>query len=137
MSGDGDWCAIGFALRAGVGVDGSAAASFFFPKILSQPLLYDLVYPQPSLFGLNAMSELCLESFGLLSPPLSEDALGLLSLDVDLLSLFVDVLLLVVVVVLLLLVLAFVSAQRTARTSAGRAVEGGRRKSSMDGHVAS
>ena len=120
MSGDG----------AGVGVDGSAAASFFFPKILSQPLLYDLVYPQPSLFGLNAMSELCLESFGLLSP-LSEDALGLLSLDVDLLSLFVDVLL------LLLLVLAFVSAQRTARTSAGRAVEGGRRKSSMDGHVAS
>ena len=118
---------------AGVGVDGSAAASFFFPKILSQPLLYDLVYPQPSLFGLNAMSELCLESFGLLSPPLSEDALGLLSLDVDLLSLFVDVLLLL----LLLLVLAFVSAQRTARTSAGRAVEGGRRKSSMDGHVAS
>ena len=117
---------------AGVGVDGSAAASFFFPKILSQPLLYDLVYPQPSLFGLNAMSELCLESFGLLSPPLSEDALGLLSLDVDLLSLFVDVLLL-----LLLLVLAFVSAQRTARTSAGRAVGGGRRKSSMDGHVAS
>ena len=124
MSGDGG---------AGVGVDGSAAASFFFPKILSQPLLYDLVYPQPSLFGLNAMSELCLESFGLLSPPLSEDALGLLSLDVDLLSLFVDVLLLL----LLLLVLAFVSAQRTARTSAGRAVEGGRRKSSMDGHVAS
>ena len=123
MSGDG----------AGVGVDGSAAESFFFPKILSQPLLYDLVYPQPSLFGLNAMSELCLESFGLLSPPLSEDALGLLSLDVDLLSLFVDVLLLL----LLLLVLAFVSAQRTARTSAGRAVEGGRRKSSMDGHVAS
>ena len=122
MSGDG----------AGVGVDGSADASFFFPKILSQPLLYDLVYPQPSLFGLNAMSELCLESFGLLSPPLSEDALGLLSLDVDLLSLFVDVLLL-----LLLLVLAFVSAQRTARTSAGRAVGGGRRKSSMDGHVAS
>ena len=118
---------------AGVGVDGSAAASFFFPKILSQPLLYDLVYPQPSLFGLNAMSELCLESFGLLSPPLSEDALGLLSLDVDLLSLFVDVLLLL----LLLLVLAFVSAQRTARTSAGRAVGGGRRKSSMDGHVAS
>ena len=117
---------------AGVGVDGSAAASFFFPKILSQPLLYDLVYPQPSLFGLNAMSELCLESFGLLSP-LSEDALGLLSLDVDLLSLFVDVLLLL----LLLLVLAFVSAQRTARTSAGRAVGGGRRKSSMDGHVAS
>ena len=125
MSGDGG---------AGVGVDGSAAASFFFPKILSQPLLYDLVYPQPSLFGLNAMSELCLESFGLLSPPLSEDALGLLSLDVDLLSLFVDVLLLLL---LLLLVLAFVSAQRTARTSAGRAVEGGRRKSSMDGHVAS
>ena len=124
MSGDG----------GGVGVDGSAAASFFFPKILSQPLLYDLVYPQPSLFGLNAMSELCLESFGLLSPPLSEDALGLLSLDVDLLSLFVDVLLLLL---LLLLVLAFVSAQRTARTSAGRAVEGGRRKSSMDGHVAS
>ena len=124
MSGDGG---------AGVGVDGSAAASFFFPKILSQPLLYDLVYPQPSLFGLNAMSELCLESFGLLSPPLSEDALGLLSLDVDLLSLFVDVLLLL----LLLLVLAFVSAQRTARTSAGRAVGGGRRKSSMDGHVAS
>ena len=120
---------------AGVGVDGSAAASFFFPKILSQPLLYDLVYPQPSLFGLNAMSELCLESFGLLSPPLSEDALGLLSLDVDLLSLFVDVLLLLLL--LLLLVLAFVSAQRTARTSAGRAVEGGRRKSSMDGHVAS
>ena len=119
---------------AGVGVDGSAAASFFFPKILSQPLLYDLVYPQPSLFGLNAMSELCLESFGLLSPPLSEDALGLLSLDVDLLSLFVDVLLLLLL--LLLLVLAFVSAQRTARTSAGRAVEGGRRKS-MDGHVAS
>ena len=119
---------------AGVGVDGSAAASFFFPKILSQPLLYDLVYPQPSLFGLNAMSELCLESFGLLSPPLSEDALGLLSLDVDLLSLFVDVLLLLL---LLLLVLAFVSAQRTARTSAGRAVGGGRRKSSMDGHVAS
>ena len=112
----------------------AAAASFFFPKILSQPLLYDLVYPQPSLFGLNAMSELCLESFGLLSPPLSEDALGLLSLDVDLLSLFVDVLLLLL---LLLLVLAFVSAQRTARTSAGRAVEGGRRKSSMDGHVAS
>ena len=127
MSGDG----------AGVGVDGSAAASFFFPKILSQPLLYDLVYPQPSLFGLNAMSELCLESFGLLSPPLSEDALGLLSLDVDLLSLFVDVLLLLLLL-LLLLVLAFVSAQRTARTSAGRAVEGGRRKStSMDGHVAS
>ena len=120
---------------AGVGVDGSAAASFFFPKILSQPLLYDLVYPQPSLFGLNAMSELCLESFGLLSPPLSEDALGLLSLDVDLLSLFVDVLLLLLL--LLLLVLAFVSAQRTARTSAGRAVGGGRRKSSMDGHVAS
>ena len=119
---------------AGVGVDGSAAASFFFPKILSQPLLYDLVYPQPSLFGLNAMSELCLESFGLLSPPLSEDALGLLSLDVDLLSLFVDVLLLLL---LLLLELAFVSAQRTARTSAGRAVGGGRRKSSMDGHVAS
>ena len=127
MSGDGG---------AGVGVDGSAAASFFFPKILSQPLLYDLVYPQPSLFGLNAMSELCLESFGLLSPPLSEDALGLLSLDVDLLSLFVDVLLLLLLL-LLLLVLAFVSAQRTARTSAGRAVEGGRRKSSMDGHVAS
>ena len=68
----------------------------------------------------------------LLSPPLSEDALGLLSLDVDLLSLFVDVLLLLP----LLLVLAFVSAQRTARTSAGRAVGGGRRKS-MDGHVAS
>ena len=58
---------------------------------------------------------------------------GLLSLDVDLLSLFVDVLLLLL---LLLLELAFVSAQRTARTSAGRAVEGGRRKS-MDGHVAS